>query len=62
MEYSVYLLNESGQGSYLSVKGKTSWKTKKVAQKHCADIKACKKMPWNTVECFVENQFGEAIK
>lgn len=37
--YLVELINEKGQASYLSVKGKIEWKTKKTAQKHCADIR-----------------------
>ena len=36
--YCVHLIKENGQGSYLSVKGRTEWKTKRTAQKHCADI------------------------
>lgn len=34
MKYAIKLLYENGQGAYLDVKGKSSWKTKRAAQKH----------------------------
>ena len=34
MKYAIKLLYENGQGAYLDVKGKASWKTKRAAQKH----------------------------
>lgn len=37
--YSVHLIDENGNGSYLSVKGKTEWKTKRIAEKHASDIR-----------------------
>lgn len=37
--YLVELLKENGDACYLSIKGKIEWKTKKTAQKHCADIR-----------------------
>jgi hypothetical protein len=39
MTYSVELLNDKGEASYLSVKGKSEWKTKRIAEKHCSDIR-----------------------
>lgn len=36
--YSVELINTKGQTSLLSVKDKTEWKTRKIAEKHCQDI------------------------
>ena len=62
--YSVLLIDSHGEGSYLSVKGKTQWKTKKVAVNHAKDIKeAIDKglMMWDTVIVEVENEFGELI-
>lgn len=35
--YSVYLLQENGQGAYLSVKGRVEWKTRKAALRHAKD-------------------------
>jgi hypothetical protein len=60
--FSVHLINSNGQGSYLSVKSKSEWKTKRTAVKHANDIKACKHMPWNTMTVEVENEFGEVLK
>ncbi len=34
MKYAIKLLYDNGQSAYLSVKGKSSWKTKRAAQKH----------------------------
>lgn len=39
--YCVKLIDSHGNGSYLSVKGRTSWLTRGTADKHCADIQAC---------------------
>lgn len=38
MKYRVYLIDSNGQGSYLSFKGKTAWKTKSIAIRHAKDI------------------------
>jgi len=62
--YSVLLIDSHGEGSYLSVKGKTQWKTKNTAVKHAKDIKeAIDKglTMWDTVIVEVENEFGEMI-
>ena len=61
MTYSVHLIDSAGNGSYLSVKGRTSWKTKRIAIRHATDIKACKNMPWQTMAVEVENEFGEVV-
>ena len=37
--YSIHLIDENGDGSYLSVKGKTEWRTKRIAEKHASDIR-----------------------
>ena len=55
--YSVKLITENGQGLYLSVKGRTSWKTKRIAQGHAKDIQACidkRRNMWNAVSIEVE--------
>ena len=62
--YSVHLIDSKGNVSYLSVKGKTQWKTKKVAVKHAKNIKEAIDKGlnvWNTVIVEVENEFGELI-
>jgi len=62
--YSVHLIDSKGNGSYLSVKGKTQWKTKKIAVNHAKDIKEAidKGLDiWGTVIVEVENEFGELI-
>jgi hypothetical protein len=60
--FSIYLIDNNGKGSYLSVKGKTSWKTKRIAIKHANDIMSCKNPPWQTVLIEIENEFGELVK
>ena len=34
MKYAVKLLYDNGQAAYLAVKGRSTWKTKRAAQKH----------------------------
>jgi hypothetical protein len=34
MKYAIKLVYDNGQGAYLSVKGRSSWKTKAAAKKH----------------------------
>lgn len=34
MKYAIKLIYDNGQGAYLSVKGRSSWKTKRAAQQH----------------------------
>jgi len=62
--YSVHLIDSKGEGSYLSVKGKTQWKTKKIAVNHAKDIKEAIDKGlniWDTVIVEVENEFGQLI-
>ena len=62
--YSVHLIDSNGNGSYLSVKGKTKWKTKRTAVKHANNIKEAVDKGlniWDTVIVEVENEFGELI-
>lgn len=59
--YSVYLLDDNGKGSYLSVKGKTEWKTLSTAKKHYTNIREALDNGlniWNTVYCWIENDSG----
>ena len=63
MKYSVHLIDEKGQSSYLSVKGRTEWKTKRIAARHAADVRtliARGRFPAVTAD--VENEFGELLK
>ena len=62
--YSVHLIDSNGNGSYLSVKGKTQWKTKKTAVKHAKNIQEAIDKGlniWDTAIVEVENEFGELI-
>ena len=34
MKYAIHLLYEDGRGSYLEVRGRSTWATKKAAMKH----------------------------
>jgi hypothetical protein len=55
--YSVKLITENGQGLYLSVKGRTSWKTKRIAQAHAKYIQTCidkRRNLWNAVSVEVK--------
>ena len=61
--YSVHLIDSNGNGSYLSVKGKTKW-TKKTAVKHAKNIQEAIDKGlniWDTAIVEVENEFGELI-
>ena len=62
--YSVHLIDSNGNGYYLSVKGKTQWKTKKTAVKHAKNIQEAIDKGlniWDTIIVEVENEFGELI-
>lgn len=37
MKYAVKLLYADGSSAYLNVKGRTSWKTKRAAERHLID-------------------------
>lgn len=60
--FLVHLIDDKGNGSYLSVKGKIEWKTKRTAVKHANDIKACNRKPWDTLIVEVVNEFGEVLQ
>lgn len=52
-----FLLLTDGRGSYLSVNGRTEWKTKRIAGKHAADIRYLiekGRNVFNAVDCRVE--------
>jgi hypothetical protein len=62
--YSVHLISSRGEGSYLSFKGKSEWKTKRIALKHAYDIWAIivkGRNLWNAEIVEVENEFGELV-
>jgi hypothetical protein len=62
MKYSVHMISETGSGCYLSVKGRTEWKTKKCAIRHAKDIADTKTHLFGCVIVEVENEFGEVVK
>lgn len=64
MKYSVHLIDSNGNGSYLSFKGKTSWKTKAIAIKHARDIQEAIDKGlniWNTICVSVEDENGKIV-
>ena len=61
MKYSVHLIDETGAGSYLSVKGRTSW-SKRVALKHARDIASTKATVFGAVIIEVEDEHGRVVE
>jgi hypothetical protein len=63
MKYSIHLINEDGKGSYLSVKGRTEWKSLPIAKKHCDNVRAVKGKGGilNFSIAQVENEQGEIV-
>ena len=61
MKYSVHLIDENGKGSYLSVKGRTSW-SKRVALKHAHDTASTKAPVFNAVIVEVEDECGRVVE
>lgn len=60
MKYAIKLLYDNGQSAYLSVKGKSSWKTKRAAQKHldvCLQLLAKDRFLRGVVEVTLEKDF-----
>lgn len=59
-KYSVHLIDERGNGSYLKVRDRTSW-SKRTAQRHASDMRALiakgRGLP-GIVVVDVENEFG----
>lgn len=64
MLYSIHLLDDNGKGVYLSIKGKSKWKTKRIAIKHLKDIQSLisKGKFDNYIIAELENEYGELIK
>jgi hypothetical protein len=46
MKYAVKLISTNGQASYLDVKGRHTWKTKRTAQKYLAIAKKMMANGW----------------
>ena len=61
MMYSIHLINSRGDGSYLSVKGRTSW-GKRTALKHAHDIASTKAPVFGAAIIEVEDDFGFVVK
>lgn len=62
MSYSIHLIDEKGQGSYLSVRNRTTWKTKRAAKRHLQDVLTLiGKGRFPAVTADLENEFGELI-
>lgn len=60
MKYAIKLLYDNGQAAYLSVKGKSSWKTKRAALKHldvCQQLLAKDRFLRGVVEITLEKDF-----
>ena len=65
--YSVFLLQENGQGAYLSVKDRIKWKTRRAALRHAEDaaylaFKGHFRGDSPVVAVELENEFGECVK
>ncbi len=63
--YSVFLLDDNGQGSYLKVKDRATWKTKSVAVKHGKDIADLVNngKTWQHIAAvWIEDEFGDIVK
>lgn len=65
--YSIYLLQENGQGAYLSVKDRVEWKTRKAALRHAEDaaylaFKGHFRTGSPVVAVELENEFGECVE
>lgn len=65
--YSIYLLQENGQGLYLSVKDRVEWKTRRTALRHAKDaaylaFKGHFKGNSPVVAVDLENEFGECVE
>ena len=60
MKYSVHLIDESGKGSYLSVKGRTSW-GKRAALEHAKIIISTRAPVFDAVIVEVEDDLGMVV-
>lgn len=61
MKYSIKLISENGSGCYLSVKGRTEWKTKRCALKHAGDVMGCKVVLFGAIVAHIETEHGEIV-
>ena len=64
MTYSVVILYDNGTSARLSVRGRTEWKTKRIACGHCNDMVTLIKKGRcfdRAVEAWVENELGEIV-
>jgi hypothetical protein len=66
MTYSIHLLYADGRGSYLSIKGRSEWKTRRVAINHArtmSQLKTRDGIMRDLVALEVEGEFkGQVIK
>ena len=60
MMYSIHLINSRGDGSYLSVRGRTRW-GKHTALKHARDIVSTRAPVFDAVIVEVEDEFGMVV-
>ena len=61
MYYFVHLIDESGTGSYLSIRGRTSW-SKRAALKHAHDIASTKAPVFGAIIIEVEDEHGRVVQ
>jgi hypothetical protein len=62
MTYSIHLIDSNGKGSYLSVKNRTTWKTKRAAARHLRDVLALiAKSKFPAVTADLEDEHGALI-
>ena len=60
--YYVHLISFDGKGSYLSVHGRTHWKTKRTAQKHAIDVMSTKRPLFGAMIAEIEDETGRVLK
>ena len=61
MMYSIHLINSRGDGSYLSVRGRTRW-GKRAALEHAKIIILTRAPVFDAVIAEVEDDFGFVVK
>lgn len=60
MKYAIKLIYGNGQGAYLDVKGRHTWKTKRAARKHldvCQQLLAKDRFIRDVVKVEIEHNF-----
>ena len=60
--YYVHLISFDGKGSYLSVHGRTCWKTKRTAQKHAKDITSTMRPLFGAMIAEIVDETGRVLK